>query len=62
VLALRHEYQEAMRDESSAKISELGRNVIAFICANHFDPDLASEIYVLDQALDYGTASSAERP
>jgi uncharacterized protein YbcI len=63
VLALRHEYQEAMRDESSAKISELtGRNVIAFMSANHFDPDLASEIYVLDQAPDYGTASSAERP
>jgi uncharacterized protein YbcI len=63
VLALRHEYQEAMRDESSAKISELtGRNVIAFMSANHFDPDLASEIYVLDQAPDYDTGSSAERP
>ena len=29
-LALRHQYQEAMRDESSAKVAELaGRNVIA---------------------------------
>jgi uncharacterized protein YbcI len=63
VLALRHEFQEAMRDESSAKISELtGRKVIAFMSANHVDPDLASEIYVLDQAPDYDTGSSDERP
>jgi uncharacterized protein YbcI len=49
VLALRHEYQEAMREESSAKVAELtGRNVIAFLSANHVDPDLAAEIYVLD--------------
>jgi uncharacterized protein YbcI len=61
VLALRHEYQEAMRDESSAKIAELtGRNVIAFMSANHIDPDLASEIYVLDGSPGYDTASSKE--
>jgi uncharacterized protein YbcI len=51
VLALRHEFQEAMREESSAKVAELtGRNVIAFMSANHIDPDLATEIYVLDAA------------
>jgi uncharacterized protein YbcI len=49
VLALRHEYQEAMREESSAKIAELtGRSVTAMMSANHLDPDLAAEIYVLD--------------
>jgi hypothetical protein len=49
VLALRHEYQEAMREGSSAKIAELtGRRVVAFLSANHVDPDLAAEIYVLD--------------
>jgi uncharacterized protein YbcI len=49
VLALRHEYQEAMREESSNKIAELtGRKVIAMMSANHLDPDLAAEIYVLD--------------
>ena len=49
VLALRHEYQEAMREESSNKIGELtGRKVIAMMSANHLDPDLAAEIYVLD--------------
>jgi uncharacterized protein YbcI len=49
VLALRHEYQEAMRDESSDKVAELtGRQVIAMMSANHLAPDLAAEIYVLD--------------
>ncbi len=49
VLTLRHEYQEAMREESSAKVAELtGRNVTAMMSANHLDPDLAAEIYVLD--------------
>jgi uncharacterized protein YbcI len=58
VLALRHEYQEAMREESSAKVAELtGRNVTAFISANHVDPDLASEIYVLDGSPEYDTWS-----
>jgi uncharacterized protein YbcI len=59
VLALRHEYQQAMREESSAKVAELtGRNVIAFMSANHVDPDLASEIYVLDGSPQYGTDHS----
>jgi uncharacterized protein YbcI len=49
VLALRREYQEAMRDESSEKIAQLtGRNVTALMSANHLSPDLAAEIYVLD--------------
>ncbi|HWE59769.1 MAG TPA: Na-translocating system protein MpsC family protein [Solirubrobacteraceae bacterium] len=49
VLALRREYQEAMRDEISDQVAELtGRNVIAMMSANHINPDLAAEIYVLD--------------
>jgi uncharacterized protein YbcI len=49
VLALRQEYQDAMREESTAKIAELtGREVIAMMSANHIDPDLGAEIYVLD--------------
>jgi uncharacterized protein YbcI len=49
VLEIRHEFQEAMREESSAKVAELtGRHVIAMMSANHIDPDLAAEIYVLD--------------
>ena len=61
VLTLRHEYQEAMRDESSAKVAELtGRNVIAFMSANHVNPDLASEIYVLDGSPHYTPDSSEQ--
>jgi uncharacterized protein YbcI len=49
VLALRHEYQEAMRVESSDRVAELtGRNVVAMMSANHIAPDLGAEIYVLD--------------
>jgi uncharacterized protein YbcI len=59
VLALRHEYQEAMREESSDKVAQLtGRNVIAFMSANHVTPDLAAEIYVLDGSPEYNTDSS----
>ena len=54
VLGLRHEFQEAMREESSEKIAQLtGREVIAMMSANHLDPDLAAEIYVLDGAPDH---------
>jgi uncharacterized protein YbcI len=49
VLALRREYQEAMREESSAVVAGLtGRNVVAMMSANHIAPDLGAEIYVLD--------------
>jgi uncharacterized protein YbcI len=49
VLALRREYQEAMREESSVVVAGLtGRNVIAMMSANHIAPDLGAEIYVLD--------------
>jgi uncharacterized protein YbcI len=58
VLELRREYQEAMREEVSDKVAELtGRNVIAMMSANHIDPDLAAEIYVLD-----GPPTSPSRP
>lgn len=53
VLALRQEYQAAMREESSAMVAELtGRTVVAMMSANHIDPDLGAEIYVLDGAPD----------
>jgi uncharacterized protein YbcI len=51
VLMLRREYQEAMREEGSARVAELtGRNVIAMMSANHLNPDLGAEIFVLDGA------------
>jgi uncharacterized protein YbcI len=61
VLGLRREYQEAMREESSDLVAELtGRRVIAMMSANHLDPDLAAEIYVLDgpPAHDPGRSST----
>jgi Na+-translocating membrane potential-generating system (MpsC) len=39
VLALRREYQEAMREEASAKVAEITRrNVLAMMSANPLDP------------------------
>jgi uncharacterized protein YbcI len=49
VLALRHDYQTAMRDELVHAVEEtLERNVIAFMSQNHVDPDLAVEVFLLE--------------
>jgi uncharacterized protein YbcI len=49
VLELRREYQEALREEGSARVAEItGRNVVAMMSANHLNPDLGAEIFVLD--------------
>jgi uncharacterized protein YbcI len=49
VIEIRRAFQEAMRAESSQKVAELtGRHVTAMLSANHLNPDLAAEIYVLD--------------
>ena len=48
VLALRRAYQQTMRAECVASVQSLtGRTVQAFMSANHIDPDLAAEIFVL---------------
>jgi hypothetical protein len=49
VLDYRAEFQAAMREDAIAKIEELtGRKVTAFMSANHIDPDLAAELFVLE--------------
>lgn len=49
VITLRREYQEAMREEASARVSDItGRKVVAMMSANHLNPDLGAEIFVLD--------------
>ena len=49
VIEIRHEFQNAMREECSSKVAELtGREVVAFLSANHIDPDLGAEVFVLD--------------
>jgi uncharacterized protein YbcI len=48
VLSTRRAYQQTMRDELSAGVEEItGRTVIAFLSANHIDPDVAIESFVL---------------
>jgi uncharacterized protein YbcI len=49
VEGLRSSYQELLRDDAEALIEEtLGRKVIGFMSTNHFDPDMAAEVFVLD--------------
>jgi uncharacterized protein YbcI len=49
VLDYRAEFQAAMREDAIANIEELtGRKVTAFMSANHIDPDLAAELFVLE--------------
>jgi uncharacterized protein YbcI len=48
VIALRGEFQAAMTSDAVAAVEQLtGRSVTAFMSANHIDPDLAAEIFVL---------------
>jgi uncharacterized protein YbcI len=48
VLDLRRRWQKVMREEMSRKVEDLtGREVIGFMSDNHFDPDLAVEVFVL---------------
>jgi hypothetical protein len=45
---MRSAYQDAMRSDCIRAVEELtGRTVMAFLSANHIDPDLATETFVL---------------
>jgi uncharacterized protein YbcI len=49
VVQTRSVFQEMMRAELVASVEDLtGRNVVAFMSANHIDPDLAVETFVLE--------------
>ena len=61
VKALRHAFQEVMREPAIELVERvLGRRVIGFMSANHFDPDLAAELFVLESAPDAGILEEAE--
>ena len=61
VIEIRHEFQEAMREESMAKVAQLtGRPVTAMLSANHVNPDLGAEIFVLDGTPDHQRLTSHE--
>jgi len=48
VIEMRRAYQDAMRSDCVAAVEDLtGRAVIAFMSANHIEPDLAAEVFVL---------------
>ena len=49
VLAIRRTYQDSMRAELTAIVERLsGRKVAAFMSANHVDPEVAIESFVLE--------------
>jgi uncharacterized protein YbcI len=49
VYSLRASYQELLRPHAVKLIEEtLHRKVVGFMSANHFEPDLAAEVFVLD--------------
>jgi uncharacterized protein YbcI len=49
VLDMRRAYQAAMRTDCIAAVEALtGRTVTAFMSANHIEPDLAAEVFVLE--------------
>ena len=49
MLEMRRAYQETMRPELIAIVERLtGRKVAAFMSANHVDPDVAVETFVLE--------------
>jgi len=63
VTELRGEFQAAMREEVVAVIEDLvGRSVVAFMSANHIDPDLAAEVFVLEGEPEFDAPEVAAVP
>jgi uncharacterized protein YbcI len=59
VLHMRREFQRAMRDELVTAIEELtSRQVVAFMSDNHIGPDLAVELFVLDEPVSAEQSSA----
>jgi uncharacterized protein YbcI len=55
VYSLRASYQELLRPHAVKLIEEtLHRKVVGFMSANHFEPDLAAEVFVLDPRNENG--------
>lgn len=49
---IRHLFQETMEKDFCAAVERLtGRRVRAFISGNHIDPDIAAEMFILDEVL-----------
>ena len=55
VLGMRHAFQHTMQKQLTSAVETLtGRKVLAFMSANHVDPDLAAEVFVLDEPVAEG--------
>jgi len=55
VIELRGEFQAAMQAALRSDIEQLsGRKVIAFMSANHIDPDMGAELFILEPAAARG--------
>jgi uncharacterized protein YbcI len=60
VLRLRHAIQNTMQEDLTAAVEALThRKVAAFLSANHVEPDLAAEVFVLDEPLHEAVEVSA---
>jgi uncharacterized protein YbcI len=50
VIDVRRRWQRVMQEEMSRKVEELtGRKVVGFLSDNHFDPDIAVEVFLLER-------------
>jgi uncharacterized protein YbcI len=59
VLESRHAYQQVMGDDLTALVERtVERKVIAFLSANHLDPDVAVEFFLLEPADDAAPGES----
>lgn len=57
---MRRAYQEMMRSELIAGVQKLtGRKVIAFLSADHLEPDIAIESFVLEPLTKPSAGDSA---
>jgi uncharacterized protein YbcI len=59
VLRIRHALQNTMEDDLSAAVERLtSRKVVAFMSSNHVEPDIAAELFVLDESLSEPAGAS----
>jgi uncharacterized protein YbcI len=53
VLDARHAMQHTMQDDLTSVVEALTqRKVTAFLSSNHIEPDVAAEVFVLDEPID----------
>lgn len=52
VTNIRHMFQKTMEADFTEAVERLtGRKVVAFISDNHIEPDIAAEMFVLDESI-----------